>query len=134
MNRLRVLHFGKYYPPVRGGIETVVETLCRGEREAVDSQALVINRNGATRSDIVDGVPVQRVGSIATVGAVSVAPTLPFWLARARADVIVLHEPNPMALVAYWLARPVCGGRRPVPKKSPATTTRLPAWCTLSAS
>jgi rhamnosyl/mannosyltransferase len=106
MSRLRVLHFGKYYPPVRGGIETVVETLCRGEREAVDSQALVINRNGPTRSDIVDGVPVQRVGSIATIGAVSVAPMLPFWLARASADVIVLHEPNPMALVAYWLARP----------------------------
>jgi rhamnosyl/mannosyltransferase len=107
MSRLRVLHFGKYYPPVRGGIETVVETLCRGEREAVDSQALVINRNGPTRSDIVDGVPVQRVGSIATIGAVSVAPMLPFWLARSSADVIVLHEPNPMALVAYWLARPV---------------------------
>jgi len=78
MSRLRVLHFGKYYPPVRGGIETVVETLCRGEREAVDSRALVINRNGPTRSDVVDGVPVQRVGSIVTIGAVSVAPMLPY--------------------------------------------------------
>jgi len=78
MSRLRVLHFGKYYPPVRGGIETVIETLCRGEREAVDSRALVINRNGPTRSDVVDGVPVQRVGSIVTIGAVSVAPVFLF--------------------------------------------------------
>ena len=106
MTRLRVLHVGKYYPPARGGIETVVETLCRGEQESVDSQALVINRNGPTRTEVVDGVTVVRAGSVATVGAISLAPTLPFRLWRARPDVIVLHEPNPMALVAYALARP----------------------------
>jgi lipopolysaccharide/colanic/teichoic acid biosynthesis glycosyltransferase/glycosyltransferase involved in cell wall biosynthesis len=106
MTRLRVLHVGKYYPPARGGIETVVETLCRGEQESADSQALVINRNGPTRTEVVDGVRVVRAGSVATVGAISLAPTLPFRLWRARPDVIVLHEPNPMALVAYALARP----------------------------
>ena len=106
MSGLRVLHVGKYYPPVRGGIETVVETLCLGERESIDSQALVINRGRTTRHDVVDGVPVLRVARVATIGAVSIAPTLPVWLARARADVIVLHEPNPMALLAYWIARP----------------------------
>jgi rhamnosyl/mannosyltransferase len=31
---------------------------------------------------------------------------MPFELAREDADLIVLHEPNPMALVAYFLARP----------------------------
>jgi rhamnosyl/mannosyltransferase len=46
------------------------------------------------------------VASIAQVGSVSVAPTLPYWLSRADADVLVLHEPNPIALVAYFLARP----------------------------
>jgi rhamnosyl/mannosyltransferase len=51
-------------------------------------------------------VEVTRVGSLARVGAVSLAPALPVWLARAEADVLVLHEPNPMALVAYFLARP----------------------------
>src|SRR5262245_40997227 len=106
MSRLQVLHLGKYYPPSRGGIETVVETLCRGARESADSHALVINRDGPTTSEVFDGVSVVRVASIATVGAVSVAPMLPVWLARARADVMVLHEPNPMALVAYALARP----------------------------
>jgi rhamnosyl/mannosyltransferase len=106
MSRVHVLHFGKYYPPARGGIETVVETLCRGERESADSRALVINRSGPTTREVVDGVPVTRVRSVATIGAVSVAPMLPVWLARSRADVIVLHEPNPMALVAYALARP----------------------------
>ncbi len=106
MSALRVLHLGKYYPPDRGGIETVVETLCHGERAEVESHALVLNKVNRTTEEIVDGVPVRRVASVATIGAVSVAPSLPMWLARAEADVIVLHEPNPMALLAYALARP----------------------------
>jgi lipopolysaccharide/colanic/teichoic acid biosynthesis glycosyltransferase/glycosyltransferase involved in cell wall biosynthesis len=106
MSRLRILHLGKYYPPTRGGIETVVAMLCRGERVSADTRALVINRRGPTITEVLDGVPVVRVRNLATVGAVSLAPTLPIWLAREPADVLVLHEPNPMALVAYAVARP----------------------------
>jgi rhamnosyl/mannosyltransferase len=106
VSRLRVLHLGKYYAPDRGGIETVVETLCRGERTGVDTQALVLNKVNRTVDETVNGVPVRRVASVATLGSVSLAPTLPRWLARAEADVIVLHEPNPMALLAYAIARP----------------------------
>jgi rhamnosyl/mannosyltransferase len=103
---MRILHLGKYYAPHRGGIETVVETLCRGERPAADTHALVLNRANKTIEETLHDVPVRRVASIATLGSVSVAPTLPLWLSRADADVIVLHEPNPMALLAYAIARP----------------------------
>ena len=54
MNRLRILHLGKYYPPTRGGIETVVAMLCRGERVSADTRALVINRRGPTITEVVD--------------------------------------------------------------------------------
>ena len=87
-------------------METVLQTLCRGELRAVETRALVMNRSRKTSHEVVDGVPVTRVGSPLTVGAVAVAPTLPLWLARAEADLVVLHEPNPMALLAYFLARP----------------------------
>jgi len=106
MIRPKVLHLGKYYPPVRGGIETVLELLCRQARTCVDSQALVLGTSPRTVHEVVDGVPVTRVRSFGTVGAVALTPTLPWWLARAAADVIVLHEPNPMALLAYALVRP----------------------------
>ena len=106
MSRLRVLHLGKFYPPVNGGIETVVETLCRGEVAWADSTALVLSKGRKTTFEHLDGVAVRRVGCVAAVGAVSLTPTLPMWLARTGADVLVLHEPNPMALVAYYLARP----------------------------
>ena len=65
-----------------------------------------MHRSRKTTHEVVDGVPVTRVGSPLTVGAVAVAPTLPLWLARADADLVVLHEPNPMALLAYFVARP----------------------------
>lgn len=103
---LRILHLGKYYPPVSGGMETALETLCRREQRSVDTRALVMTKSHRTVHQVLDGVTVTRVGSVVTLGAVSVAPTLPIWLARAKADLIVLHEPNPMALVAYVLARP----------------------------
>jgi rhamnosyl/mannosyltransferase len=106
MSKLRILHLGKYYAPDRGGIETVVETLCRGERPAVATQALVLNKENRTIDETLNDVPVRRVASIATLGSVSVAPMLPLWLSRVDADVIVLHEPNPMALLAYAIARP----------------------------
>jgi len=106
MNRMTVLHLGKYYPPVRGGIETVLETLCRGARSCLAPRALVLGTTPRTVHEVVDGVPVTRVRSFGTVGAVALTPTLPWWLARSDADVIVLHEPNPMALLAYALVRP----------------------------
>ena len=106
MTRLTLLHLGKYYAPIRGGIETVLETLCRGERGRIDSRALVLGTTSTTVHDVVDGVHVTRARSFGTVGAVALTPTLPWWLARASADLIVLHEPNPMALLAYALVRP----------------------------
>jgi len=106
MKRLRVLQLGKYYPPERGGIEQVVATLCEGSAGALESHALVCSRGRSTTLELRNGVSVRRVGSMTTVGAVTIAPALPFWLARTPADVVMLHEPNPMALVAYALARP----------------------------
>ena len=106
MTPLRVLHLGKFYPPVRGGMETALQTLCAGQNETVQSRALVMNRARKTTHEVVQGVNVTRVASWMTVGAVAVAPGLPMWLARAKADVIVIHEPNPMALLAYFIVRP----------------------------
>ena len=92
--------------PRRAAWRRSLQTLCRGGQRAVQTHALVMNRARATRHDVVDGVPVTRVASWVTIGAVAVAPALPLRLARADADLVVLHEPNPMALLAYFVARP----------------------------
>lgn len=103
---IRVLHIGKFYPPARGGMERVLETLCQSVRGRVESSVLAFNTGRQTVREDVDGVAVTRVGTIGAAGSVPMAPSFALELRRARADVIVLHEPNPWALLSYAVARP----------------------------
>jgi glycosyltransferase involved in cell wall biosynthesis len=102
----RVLHVGKFYPPSAGGMERVLETLCRSSRGLVENHVLVANTSRATVRETIDDVAVTRVGTIGAVGSVHLAPALASWLRRMPADLIVLHEPNPWALLSYSIARP----------------------------
>jgi glycosyltransferase involved in cell wall biosynthesis len=102
----RVLHVGKFYPPVPGGMERVVATLCRASAGLVESRVLVMNTGRATVEEEIDGIHVTRVGTVATAGSVAIAPSFGSWLRAAPADLIVLHEPNPWALLSYAAMRP----------------------------
>lgn len=106
MSRLRVLHVGKFYPPISGGIEKVVQVLCEGERPHADSRALVAHTKARTEHNIIRDVPVTRVGSLKKVGAVALCPSFPYWMQRLQGDVMVIHEPNPVALVAHAVVQP----------------------------
>jgi glycosyltransferase involved in cell wall biosynthesis len=103
---VRVLHLGKFYPPARGGMETILELICDRTSAEVDNTVLVANDTFATSRERHGSVEVIRLPAVAKIGAVAVLPTLPFQLRKTRADLIVIHEPNPMALLAYFLARP----------------------------
>ena len=106
---IRVLHLGKFYPPVAGGMERMLQLLCENERPGVDSRVLVANQGGGTVHEAPGGVPVTRLRSLGRIGSVGICPTLPLWLRRLDADLIVVHEPNPVALVSVVLARPRAG-------------------------
>ncbi len=104
--RPKILHVGKFYPPSRGGMEQVIQMLAEHERPGVDTRVLVANTGWTTIHETVNGVPVTRVGTVKQVGSVSVCPTLPWWMRRIDADVMVVHEPNPAAIVAHAMAAP----------------------------
>ena len=104
-DRLRVLHVGKYYPPVPGGMERVLQLLCEHERASVDSEVLAVNTALRTVNDAWNGVPVTRVARIGSIGSVGVCPTFPVELWRHPADITVIHEPNPLALVCDFVTR-----------------------------
>jgi rhamnosyl/mannosyltransferase len=88
-------------------MERVLQALCEGERQqGIDSRALVVGTARRTIEDTVHGVPVTRAGSLLRVGSVWFAPSLIPLLQRLDTDVLVLHEPNTMALLAYAVARP----------------------------
>ena len=107
MKRLRVLHVGKFYPPHRGGIESHTETLCRALAAEVDVEVLVAADGRETVRETVDGVPVTRIGTAATLASASINPGMARAIREARADVVHFHHPNPTAVLSY-----LASGRR----------------------
>jgi glycosyltransferase involved in cell wall biosynthesis len=103
---VKVLQLGKFYPPVKGGMETILALISERTAQHVRNRVLVANSRASTIEERHGSVEVLRSAALARIGAVAVCPKMPFELAREDADLIVLHEPNPMALVAYFLARP----------------------------
>jgi len=99
-----VLHVGKYYPPAPGGMERVVQLLCEGEQPIVENHVLVANTAAGTVREVWQGVRVTRASSVGSIGSVGVCPAFPLELWRARRDVTVIHEPNPLALVSHWVS------------------------------
>jgi len=103
---LRVVHVAKYYPPVPGGMERVVETLCRVSRGRLHSRVLAFDRGRTTREEVIDEVPVTRVGTLGQAGSVPIAPQFASHLNRVDADLMIVHEPNPWALLSFLVAPP----------------------------
>jgi rhamnosyl/mannosyltransferase len=86
-------------------MERILQLVCESSDDGIRPRVLVSNTRARTERD--NGrVDVVRVASLGRVGTVGVCPTLPLWLRRLAADVVVLHEPNPVGGWAYLLARP----------------------------
>lgn len=104
---MKVLHVYKDYdPPIYGGIEGHVALSCKLQREWADTAALVCGRRLRTRTIDRDGVPVTEVGEWGRFQGAPMAPAFPLHLWRSRADVLVVHVPNPTAAIGCLLARP----------------------------
>ena len=103
---LSVTHVGKFYPPVPGGMERVVQSLCEVTKGRLDSRVLAFNTGSRTVAEVVDDVPVTRVGIWGSAGSVQLAPAFPGHLRHVHSDVMIFHEPNPWALLSYAAVRP----------------------------
>lgn len=106
----RVLQLSKFFPPVEGGIESTVATLCRGMRATgVDVDVLCAGLERRTRTEtLADGMRVTRAASFGRLLSTSMAPALMVELPRlARtAGLIHVHMPDPMAALALRRCRP----------------------------
>jgi rhamnosyl/mannosyltransferase len=87
-------------------METILALICERTSGRVRNRAIVASHSSTTIEERYGEVEVVRVATAARVGAVSLCPAMPSLLAREDADVIVIHEPNPMGLLAYCLVRP----------------------------
>ena len=104
---MQVLHIGKYYPPFRGGVETVLAGLCEGLAERGASvTALVSNDRPLTSEEMVRGVRVVRLARRWTVRSQPICPELGTFLRSWQGDLVHLHLPNPLAAWTCLRTRP----------------------------
>ncbi len=98
---MKVLHVGKFYPPVRGGVETYVRDVCEGLAEKAEVSCVV---SGAGSVENVNGVRVFRLPKLPFRHPVSLS--LLSFLKNNKFDVVHLHVPNPWAEFCCLLAKP----------------------------
>src|SRR5262245_45931621 len=103
---MKVLQVSKFYPPIRGGIESVAWELTEGlNRAGVSTDVLCANQSPRTvRERPPQGYEVVRVASLGRLMSTSVAPAM-VGLLRAMSrdcDLVHVHMPDPMAASALW--------------------------------
>ena len=98
---MRILHVGKYFPPVAGGMERFLGDLVKAQRAAGDDVAVVVHDDGRTGGE--DPAWVRRVPVWLRLFFAPISPAFPFWLHRAirehQPEVLHIHLPN---LSAFW--------------------------------
>ncbi|HVQ16585.1 MAG TPA: glycosyltransferase [Vicinamibacterales bacterium] len=106
MSRLSVVHAAKFYPPSRGGMETVIADLCNGTSADWDVRVVAANEEAKTLRERVGAVDVIRTAAFGSAASVPLCPAYPIHLWRHPADCVVLHEPNPVAGTALFARTP----------------------------
>lgn len=114
----RILHIGKYYPPVRGGMESFLESLATALARSGTENAVVVHEFSIKRLDQHSGnrtpeapdrnPTVYRVPILGKCLHTPICPAFPFWLRkicrRFHPDVIHVQMPNVSGLWAIMLA------------------------------
>lgn len=104
MLRLKVLQVGKFYPPHKGGIETHLQALCGGLQHIVKLEVVVANDDNSASEEELDGISIARVPTLAVLASAPICPQMISKVRNSDADIVHLHLPNPMAVIAYLIS------------------------------
>ncbi len=100
---MRVLHIGKFFPPVPGGMEVFLRDLMLAQRKG-GSESFAIVHRGHRAPNPAEAHWLIQVPVWLRLLFAPISPTFPFALARAirelEPDVLHLHLPNPSA---FWV-------------------------------
>ncbi|MDH0364468.1 glycosyltransferase [Comamonas aquatica] len=106
-----IVHWGKYYPPEIGGIESVTESLARGAADAGAAVTVVcFGKSKSPNEDCLDGVRVLRAPIFTSKASQPLGWRYLRWALREgrMAHVVHMHAPNMLAALAGLLL-----GRQP---------------------
>lgn len=101
---LKLLILGKYYAPVRGGIETHTRDLALAVGPHHEVRVLVHNEGPDTVMERVDGVELVRVGTVARPLKQPISPDVFRHIRDFAPDIIHVHAPNIWATLAALVA------------------------------
>ena len=87
-------------------MERVVASLCAATAGRLRNRVLAYNQEGRTIREEMADVSVTRAASISPARSTPIAPSFLLELLRDDSDLIVLHEPNPWALLSLGITRP----------------------------
>lgn len=103
---MRILHLGKFYSPIEGGIESINRFVVESMSGKVQ-RIISFNNRGITVEDDVDSVPVIRTSSPGIVASQPLSLKYFSELRRNirmfRPDVIHFHYPNPLGALYLLL-------------------------------
>jgi glycosyltransferase involved in cell wall biosynthesis len=102
--RLKVLQVGKFYPPHMGGIETHLQALCTELNKQLDLRVVVASDDRKRLDEVIGDVAVSRVPTLTTLASTPVCAGMIREIRRSEADIVHIHLPNPMAVMAYLLS------------------------------
>ena len=104
---MKIVHIYKDFdPPVHGGMEHHMALMCRFQRQWAEVEALTCSRAWSTRVVERDGTRVTEVGEFGRFQSAPIAPSFPWHISALRADVAVVHVPNPTAEISWLIANP----------------------------
>lgn len=123
---IKVLQIGKYYPPRWGGMETVLKDICETISPRVELSVVVANDRNKLEEERPVGFRLRRLPNWRTLFSQPITPGLWPVLRRERAEIVHLHEPNPLALAMYLLSGH--GGRLVIHYHSDIVRQRKLKW------
>jgi len=99
---MRILHVGKYYPPVAGGMERFLADLVKAQRAAGHDVGVLVHEH-ARGEGRADPQWLMRCPVWLRLFFAPISPAFALWLSRAvkrlRPEVLHLHMPN---VSAFW--------------------------------
>lgn len=105
---MKILQISKLFPPFWGGIETVVYDLSIGlKQKGNDVDILCVSSSKYSEVSTVDGLRVFRCSSFAHIASayLSLSFFYKWFLCRNSYDVVHVHLPNPLAILALFAFR-----------------------------
>ncbi len=82
-------------------MENHLHVLCNELRDSVEQSVLVANKTRQSLTETVDGISVTRLGALMDFFGAPICPTMVQALRSTDADLLHIHLPNPLAILAF---------------------------------